>query len=69
MRPESSAVYRLADRLLDGGLEAYVQERRLAGESWRRICLALRDDHGIDVSHETLRGWFPEDRRASAGAA
>lgn len=57
---KGSATYRLADHLLDGQLEAYVGDRRQAGKSWRRISLDLRDEFEIEVTHETLRNWFPQ---------
>ena len=53
--------YRLADLQIDGGIEAYVRGKRQAGRSWRRIALDLLDDIDLDVTHETLRSWFPED--------
>jgi hypothetical protein len=61
---DTSPTFRLADMMLDGKLRQFVEERRSVGLSWRRIALDLRDetDRGIDVAHETLRGWFPEDR-------
>ena len=63
--------YRLADLQLSGGLEEYVRSRRVAGRSWRRIALDLLDDIDLDVTHETLRSWFPEDPAddGSQGAA
>lgn len=62
-----TATYRLADQATDG-LETFVNERRDAGQSWRRIAIALLQDHDVDVSAETLRGWFKASR-AEAGAA
>lgn len=56
--PEMTATQRLADHLLDGQLGEYVLSRRAKGDSWRRIALDLRDDIGIDVTHETLRSWY-----------
>jgi intein-encoded DNA endonuclease-like protein len=56
--PEMTATQKLADHLIDGGLAAYVLDRRAKGHSWRRIALALRDDVGIDVTHETVRSWY-----------
>lgn len=56
---EITATHRLADALLgEGGLEQYVRERRQAGKSWRKITLDLRDDIALDLTYETLRGWF-----------
>lgn len=65
-----SATRRLADHLIGGGLEPYVEVRRHAGKSWRRISLELRDEFALDITHETLRNWFPQYAKiAKAGAA
>lgn len=61
--------YRLADNLLDGDLEHIVTEHRADGRSWRWIARDLYDrtGHVVDVTHETLRSWFPD--LPSRGAA
>lgn len=59
--PEMTATQRLADHMLDGKLADYVLSRRAKGDSWRRIALDLRDDIGIDVTHETVRSWYMAD--------
>jgi hypothetical protein len=70
-----SPTYRLADILLGGKLADYVHEARAAGRSWRRIAIDLRDvtKTEIDVTHETLRSWFPDepddDANGGEGAA
>ena len=56
--PNMTATQRLADHLLAGKLGDYVISRRANGESWRRIAISLRDDTGVDVTHETVRGWY-----------
>lgn len=56
--PEMTATQRLADHLLGGNLHDYVMGRRAKGHSWRRIALDLRDDIGVDVTHETVRSWY-----------
>lgn len=63
--------YRLADILLDGKLAAYVRTARAAGKSWRRIAIEIRDDtdREIDVTHETLRSWFPDEPDDQNGEA
>lgn len=66
--PDMTATQRLADHMLGGDLQNYVLTRRAKGDSWRRIALALRDDIGIDVTHETVRGWYL-GAEAQAGAA
>ncbi len=53
--------------MLGGRLATYVTERRQRGESWRRISLDLRDDTGVEVTHQTLSNWYGADE--SAGAA
>lgn len=42
-------------------LETFVRSRRRAGLPWRRITRDLYDVTRVDVSYETLRGWFPDD--------
>lgn len=41
-------------------LEAFVRARRTEGASWRRVATDLRDATAVDLTAETLRGWFPE---------
>ena len=52
---------RLVDVLLDGQLDALVQERRDQGVVWRKIAREIYDRTGVDLSHETIRGWYTED--------
>lgn len=72
MRPEMDATlpatHRLADLILGEPLEDFVRTRRSEGRSWRLIERDLYDasDRQVDVSYETLRSWFPEDRAAAA---
>jgi hypothetical protein len=49
-----------ADHLLDGGLGAFLAERREAGDSWDTIARKLwaTTDTQIDVSGPTVKGWF-----------
>ena len=47
--------------MLQGGLTQYVLTRRKRGMSWRLIALSLRDDIGLDITHETLRSWYFAD--------
>lgn len=51
---------RLADALLAGGLDEYVQTRRSEGRSWRLIARDIWTDTDgqVDVTEVTLRGWF-----------
>jgi hypothetical protein len=57
-----TATRRLADTLLDGGLDDYVRTRRGQGRAWRRIAMDLLADTKVDVSEQTLRSWYPELR-------
>lgn len=60
--PRKSHGWRLADVLLDEGLEEFVRSRRGGGVSWRRIVRELYEvtDHQVDVAPETLRSWIPD---------
>lgn len=51
---------RLADHLLDEGLDEFVTNRRTSGRSWRLIARDLLEATGVDVTYETLRSWYPE---------
>lgn len=61
---------RLADLLLGdaGPLEAFVKERRAQkpSMSWRLIARDLLEATGIDLTGETLRGWFPDEQKRRA---
>jgi hypothetical protein len=54
---------RLADLLLEGGLEHFVRSRRAEDRSWRLIARDIWEasDGQVDVTHETLRSWFPDE--------
>lgn len=54
----------MADKMLNGRLREFVQESRRNGKPWREIASEMRI-LGADVSHETLRSWFPESEEAS----
>lgn len=47
----------LADRVIPGGLDAWLSERTEAGDSLIEITYRLRTDHGINVSPESVRQW------------
>jgi intein-encoded DNA endonuclease-like protein len=53
-QPDLFPIY---DRLVDGGLEAYLCKARGKGESFHRISTRLRDEFEISVSVETIRRW------------
>ena len=65
MASESTAKRRLADTLIPDGLSAYVSRHREAGESWRTISLAIRDEINLDIHPHTLRLWFTEESAAA----
>lgn len=62
---------RLADKLIEGGVDRFIQDRRANGDSWRSISLALRDTTGseIDVTPETVRNWAQSLEAADATPA
>ncbi len=60
----ASPLRTLVDLKVDG-LDDFVRSRRDTGKSWRVICNDIRDQTGIDVTYETLRSWF-SDEKASA---
>lgn len=71
---QPTPLYQLVEARLGGSLEEYVAERR-ATTSWRVMAADLTERSGVQVTYETLRGWFA-DRiettvtiRPSAGAA
>lgn len=63
---QMTATQRLADHLLGGNLDEYVAKRRAKGDSWRRISLDLRDDTGVEVTSEAVRGWYGADMARGA---
>lgn len=50
---------RLADNLLDGGLAAFIGDRRADGKSWDSIAKELwaATNHEIDVTGVTVQKW------------
>lgn len=61
---------KLANYLL-GGLDEFVLTRRAEGMSWRRIALEISHATGrqIEVTHEALRGWYPDENGGEGEAA
>lgn len=59
----------LVNDRLDGNLDGLVAGLRLGGWGWRKIAAEVTKRTGVQVSHETLRGWFPDDRRPADDAA
>lgn len=64
---EETSLFRMADSMLDGRLRELVRAARQDGKPWRAIARDLRA-RGADVSHETLRSWFPEDAQTRGAA-
>lgn len=64
----ASASHQLADIKLGGpdALRTYVTQRRAAGIAWRIISRDLYNDHGLDLTYETLRRWFPDEVEAAS---
>lgn len=62
---EPTPLYRLLDTLLPGGVDTYVAAKRSEGVSWRGIENAIRSEVSVDVTYQTLRGWYPELVEAS----
>lgn len=58
--------FRLIDHILEGRLEEFVTTRRDAGRSWRLIARDVREATGVDVTFETVRGWFITENGAAA---
>lgn len=63
-----TALHELADLKLggDGALKDLVLARRAEGVSWRLIARDVYDATGVDVTHESLRSWFPEKAEATS---
>lgn len=47
----------LIDRIVPGGLNAFLTAARAAGDSHETIAYKLRSEHSIEVSAETVRKW------------
>lgn len=58
---------RLATMILGRDLGTFVAERRANRRAWRYIARDLYEATGgeIDVTYETLRSWYPDERVAS----
>lgn len=48
---------KLVDRLIPGGLAAYLTEARENGQTFADITFRLRTEHDIEVTQETVRRW------------
>lgn len=58
---------RLAGLILGRDLGTFVAERRADGRAWRYIARDLYEATSgeVDVTYETLRSWYPDERVAS----
>ncbi len=64
---QRSSLYQALDALLgDETLADFIGVRRGYGASWRRIARDLTDKTGVEIKHETVRGWV---ERAESGSA
>lgn len=59
--PDTPALHRLVDTLMDGNLDSFVAERRAAGRAWRLISRDIYEATKVDVTNETLRRWYQEE--------
>lgn len=60
---------KLVDRIIPGGLAAYLTDARAAGETFADIAYRLRSEHDVVVTQETVRRWcgmYVEASEASA---
>jgi hypothetical protein len=58
----------MADRLMGGQLVETVHAYRRSGIAWAAIARLLHDQHGVEVSPETLRVWIEKDVAAEAAS-
>lgn len=62
--PATDSFRRLADRVIEGGLDAYLLAARDRGESYQTIQSRLSTEHAIDVTAETVRNWTTKAAKA-----
>lgn len=55
----------LVDRIIPGGLDAFLAAARADGQTFANITFRLRTEHEIEVTQETVRRWC-SDRIAAA---
>lgn len=70
--PTASTTRQLAEELvsvkLGRSLAEYVSEKRAVERprwGWRLIAQQLKDDTGLDLSHEALRNWYGDEASAA----
>lgn len=60
----STSLRAALDALLGAeSLERFVRTRRDSDMPWRRIAYELYERTGVDVTHESLRKWFPDKKK------
>jgi hypothetical protein len=59
MSETPSALYRLIEAQLDGTLADFIAERR-PHVPWRQLTAELTEKTGVEVSWESVRGWFAD---------
>lgn len=64
----SPSLLPLVDRLIEGGIEAFLTDARQRGESYQAIAARLGDEHRINVTPPTIRAWCIEYGIVKIGA-
>lgn len=59
----------LANHIMDGNLDEFVETRRANGRSWARISLDIRDATEINITAESLRNWYEHLPKPTAAAS
>lgn len=49
--------FQLVDRIVPGGLDAFLEAARDEGQSYRTIASRLLAEHDIEITSETIRQW------------
>lgn len=63
---QRSSLYQALDALLgEEALADFIGIRRGYGASWRRIAKDLSEKTGVEIKHETVRGWFEASERVA----
>lgn len=68
--PNLKPLARLADNLLDEGLEHFIAQRRADGKSWDTVAKELwaATNHEIDVTGVTVQKWNDDIARERAAS-
>lgn len=65
----TSTLQTAIERLLPGEvgtLKEFVRTERAGGSAWRVVSRRIYELTGVDVAHETLRTWFPDEPAEAA---